>query len=277
MKINHQVIQTVLFLSLPLACDFIMPKTVFEEPIKKRTINLAYHIGEQLTILRGTDTIKYDISHNKKSKFSYIVRNEVDTVFFGTVSKHKGMYLLNKRLQERKFRIYAIEQTDSTITGIESEIEQTYLIEEEIKAGNFSSAILDTLNQYILRADKKVGKNIFRSVLKKLTPDKLLFDEELIEIISQQDTSLHYNRYDQLENFTIIENVYPNPVTDILNIETNNSLVDYEFHLIDITGRILKMGILSEGVSEIDCSFLSQGEYFLVIKKTNESVKVIKK
>ena len=71
-------------------------------------------------------------------------------------------------------------------------------------------------------------------------------------------------------------NIYPNPVTNLLNLELNNS--NYSVTIIDLSGRIvLQPKMLSP--NQIDVSLLPKGVYFikLVNQDANEILQFIKK
>jgi CubicO group peptidase (beta-lactamase class C family) len=62
--------------------------------------------------------------------------------------------------------------------------------------------------------------------------------------------------------------VYPNPFTDVLNIQAN----EYEYYkVIDITGKEVQNGTLSKGNNLIDTQALKQGVYYLQINNENGS------
>ena len=63
MKKIYQSVSLLLFGVLG-ACDYAPPKTVFDQPIKKRNINLVRHLGERLTLLRETDTDRTPLAIN---------------------------------------------------------------------------------------------------------------------------------------------------------------------------------------------------------------------
>lgn len=67
--------------------------------------------------------------------------------------------------------------------------------------------------------------------------------------------------------------VFPNPITDVLNIEIEG---DFSFELLNINGESLKEGA-SENLEIIDFSDLAAGLYLLIIEKNDqkETVRVI--
>src|SRR5690606_8320848 len=79
-----------------------------------------------------------------------------------------------------------------------------------------------------------------------------------IEIITTTASSAEFFT----ENF----NMYPNPVTDVLNIESKNGLNASEIKITDMTGKVVKV---QKDVTSINVSNLSVGTYLIDIT-TNE-------
>ena len=66
---------------------------------------------------------------------------------------------------------------------------------------------------------------------------------------------------------------YPNPVKDLLIIETQEPGLKYQ--LIDVHGRVISNGFLHSSSEEIDCTTFPSGTYFLQVKK-HKTYKIIK-
>jgi len=66
---------------------------------------------------------------------------------------------------------------------------------------------------------------------------------------------------------------YPNPVSDILIIESKES--GFEFQLINNEGKVLRNGIIHSNLDEIDFSEYPPGIYYLQIEK-HKTHKIIK-
>jgi hypothetical protein len=66
---------------------------------------------------------------------------------------------------------------------------------------------------------------------------------------------------------------YPNPVKDILIIESLEP--GFEYQLMDANGRVIRNGIINANSEEIDFSSLSPGTYFLQTgkKRTHKIIK----
>jgi hypothetical protein len=79
-------------------------------------------------------------------------------------------------------------------------------------------------------------------------------------------------------NATPAISVYPNPVKDMLTINTNNELEDYNWIIYNVNGQIMKSGIGVTGVFGINTSELVNGFYFIVLKtnKNNQVVRFVK-
>jgi hypothetical protein len=67
---------------------------------------------------------------------------------------------------------------------------------------------------------------------------------------------------------------YPNPVVDILILETEK--LDLKYRLIDIQGSILQNGTIESSSYELDLTPLPSGIYFLWVEE-NQTHKIIKK
>lgn len=61
--------------------------------------------------------------------------------------------------------------------------------------------------------------------------------------------------------------LYPNPVRDILQIKFRSNTYHLEIEVLDITGRIVTDGILTEGFGEVDTSRLPGGLYWVSVEQ----------
>ncbi len=69
-------------------------------------------------------------------------------------------------------------------------------------------------------------------------------------------------------------NAYPNPVVDILIVETEK--LDLKYRLVDIHGQVLENGTINSSSFELDFTSFTSGIYFLWIEE-NQTHKIIKK
>ena len=65
--------------------------------------------------------------------------------------------------------------------------------------------------------------------------------------------------------------LYPNPVVNILNIKTDNQLINQPYTIIDGLGRVVLNGKLNEVESTINVEQLSKGIYYLKVASNNAS------
>src|SRR5690606_34256647 len=88
-------------------------------------------------------------------------------------------------------------------------------------------------------------------------------DEFTMEI---DDIEVVIGTVSSAEFFTENFNIYPNPVTDVLNIESKNGLNASEIKITDMTGKVVKV---QKDATSINVSNLSAGTYLIDIT-TNE-------
>lgn len=69
--------------------------------------------------------------------------------------------------------------------------------------------------------------------------------------------------------------IYPNPVKDILFLE--NTVPGQSYVLLDMTGKVLRQGVLNNAVEEIPVGDLARGIYFLKVGKgLSQTLKIVK-
>ena len=67
-------------------------------------------------------------------------------------------------------------------------------------------------------------------------------------------------------------NVYPNPATNVLNIELPNSTNYASFELTEITGKVILHGQLNNSLNSIDINQYCKGIYFLKVKISEQEI-----
>jgi hypothetical protein len=67
-------------------------------------------------------------------------------------------------------------------------------------------------------------------------------------------------------------NVYPNPATNVLNIELSNSTNFASFELTEITGKVILHGQLNNSLNSIDINQYCKGIYFLKVKISEQEI-----
>ena len=82
---------------------------------------------------------------------------------------------------------------------------------------------------------------------------------------------------DEAKDITLSCNVYPNPTTDILNLNISNfSLSNVQYYLYDLNGRVLKSDKVEKAITSISMENLKISSYFLKITQGNMLVKTFK-
>lgn len=114
--------------------------------------------------------------------------------------------------------------------------------------------------------------NIPTSISTNLTPmgSTVYYDFTNGEI-SNPPSCLFLNTNETHKNITLVK-VYPNPVSDVLKINTNKDFKDYE--IIDVSGKIISKNQLSS--KEISLSHLTAGNYFIKLKDQQGNVTLLK-
>lgn len=278
-KTKHKIVTAflaLLVITVFFGCD---DDVVFEEPVKGRLIDLSKKINTPFKIIRDGDTITYTVFYDDLSKLNYLIKSEKDTVFVGTVTKRNELFLLNRKLDNGKFYIHAIKFTDSTVIGLETEWLQNNIIKTELDNDNFSELIIDTSSNITLETNKRKGKEIFRLVIEKLTPEKLISPNSITyEDNKLKDTTDINEKKELITDNKIVNKVYPNPFIDFINVELVEK-APYVFHIFDAKGQHLKTVKLNTDDIKINLPNLKSGQYLLKVINTNkesETIRLIK-
>jgi len=81
-----------------------------------------------------------------------------------------------------------------------------------------------------------------------------------------------------VEEYSTIVTVYPNPFEDFIVLETNENLKDWKWHIIDTKGATLSQGVLNASENhEISVSDFAQGMYFLQLYDQNSELQYSRK
>lgn len=78
------------------------------------------------------------------------------------------------------------------------------------------------------------------------------------------------------ENEQISFSVFPNPATDILNIQFLGGLTNTSFEIIDLQGRKIQEGNLNSTNSKVDLTEMQAGNYFLKLGVSNKKIQFLK-
>lgn len=77
-----------------------------------------------------------------------------------------------------------------------------------------------------------------------------------------------------IHDFNIVRGIYPNPTTNIVNVQVSSQAVGSELRLYDMQGRLMKAQIIDNETIRIDLSTFANGIYLL--NAENQTVKIIK-
>ena len=85
---------------------------------------------------------------------------------------------------------------------------------------------------------------------------------------------------DEIPEISLELSIYPNPTTDVVFIRNENSNIEFNYQLFEITGKLIASSSKMVQVDQIDMTSFKTGAYILFIQSnTNitKSFKIIKK
>jgi Secretion system C-terminal sorting domain len=253
------------------------PKSTFDSPFPKSNRDLTNILCDTLRVKSGNDTLTLSISAYKNYNLIVDCKSS-DTLFKGTVSKYRGLYLFSQQLNDTAYWIYAVKLKDNLIYGLNSALQQTFLIDSAIVKGQHIKLVKYITTESIrLHPNKRELKTLFSSIIETIEPDTILEFNNSSHLLA--DTS-HLVVQIDAEDFDFLSKVYPNPTTDFVNIELQHKS-NITYQLSDIYGRIILNGQFTEAKSRIDLTAQGVGAYHLklVNQKDNqvETIKIVKR
>ena len=66
--------------------------------------------------------------------------------------------------------------------------------------------------------------------------------------------------------------IFPNPSSDIVNIEVSKALLGGEYKIIDYGGRSVNEGIITSSILQIDVTKEARGSYYLLVKNGEQTI-----
>ncbi|CAN5459769.1 hypothetical protein BH10BAC1_BH10BAC1_11390 [soil metagenome] len=265
------------FITLTSCGDTIIRQTTFDAPFPKRNRDLSNILGNEFSIKSGNDTLNFKIISNKNSNL--IINSQTDdTLFYGKVSKFRGLYYFNYKHNDTSYSIHAVKITDSLIYGLTWSWTQNIQTGEEIRKGNYPNLVkyINADTSIIrLHTNKYEMKKMFSTFITQYDPDTILFfkDGKL------QETSRLVKENNSFEEMDYVSKVYPNPTKNIINIDLKQK-ENTTFQLTDTRGKLINEGHLNELQNKIDLTQQPSGIYILrvtnIADKESESVKIIK-
>jgi hypothetical protein len=112
-------------------------------------------------------------------------------------------------------------------------------------------------------------------------------DENTVVVHDARVSNLYYQEFRGLlismgvissiedENGQFVMTVFPNPTTDVINLEVSNEYIGTEFTLSDINGRLIEVLNVNAHLTSLDVSGLEPGIYVLRSAKLNRSLQVV--
>ncbi|MDP1725334.1 MAG: T9SS type A sorting domain-containing protein [Bacteroidota bacterium] len=264
------------------SCDdskTLKPLSTFDTPFPKRNKDLSLILGDQLTIKTATDdTLILKIISNQNNNL--IINSETgDTVFFGTVSKFRGLYYFSEQLNDSSYWIYAVKIAEPLIYGLTSKWMQLFYVDEAIKKGSnkklvkYINADTSTIKLY---SDKRELKKLFSSFIDKIQPDTII---HYLNTVPVTEGSTNIIAAIDPEDFNYISKAYPNPTSGIITIELQQKNKS-EYQLSDFNGAIILEGTFNEISNKMDLSKQQPGMYTLTILNVSdqqkETIKIMK-
>lgn len=76
-------------------------------------------------------------------------------------------------------------------------------------------------------------------------------------------------------NFNLEASVYPNPTTDVLILSFNELKEDFNYQVLDMAGKLLTNGKITNNQMQLDFSSYAAGSYYVdIISNNNKKVKI---
>ncbi|MFB6257917.1 MAG: T9SS type A sorting domain-containing protein [Flavobacteriales bacterium] len=244
-------------------------------------------MGERFALLKNGDTALYRLSFNRSDRYNSIVKMpEQDTVFYGTVSKYKGLYFLNERRPNARFWIGAIEiekglfQGTPKIHGLGTLREQMHHLEEKVRAGKLNHLVKEghgSEEKILLRPEESSLYQVYSSILDSIPPDTLVDTDESSVPSDDGKEKLFPDK----KEASIVKKFYPNPAREECHLVMREK-GSWNYLLVDMQGKKKREASFEGERTRIDISHLKAGTYVLRIwdrkgKKKEERLKLIKK
>ena len=252
----------------------------FDSPFPKQNKKLTNILGNQLILKRKYDTLYLKISSDKN--FNCVINSKTgDTTFYGTVCKFRGLYYFSEKTYDDLYYINAVKISDGLIYGFGEGWYQMQDLAHEIQRGEYRKLVSfinsDSVRDEIrLHPDKHEMKLYYSSRISQTIPDTILIVKN--NSLRTVDTSNMMTYVDPEEN-VILSRVYPNPTTDIINIELQQK-DNVSFQLTNINGKTIQQGQFSKTSNQLDIKNQPTGIYILTLLNATdnqkENIKIIK-
>lgn len=237
----------------------------FDSSFPRPNKDLSLVLGKNLTLKNGADTLELAISSSKESNLITEVPSG-DTVFYGKVSKFRGLYYFSQAVNDTSYLIHAVKISDDLVYGLGSVLYQTALIDEEVRKGRVPMLIKyvsPDSSSIRLHPEKKELRKLYSGIISKIIPDTLLQYKKKAAFDLKPTLAAEQL---EAEEAAFLYKVYPNPISDYVKVELEQP-VDYR--LLDINGTAMITGNLSEKVNTVHTAKLKPGVYLLVLTGTD--------
>src|ERR1700739_2895685 len=258
----------------------VIPKSTYDAPFPKKNRDLTELLGNKLYIKRGKDTTMFNVTYLDKRNL--ITEKNGDTIFYGTVSKFRGLYYFSQQLNDTSYLIYAVNIKGNYLYGLNAPWYEGIVIDHHVLKGEYKGLVKKiSADGTVIRLhpDKKEMKKMYAMIMDSLPPDTLIFVTQKNITPAKIDTASITRSIDP-DDFEMFSKVYPNPATTEVNVELQQKS-DVKYSLSDITGKALSNGELHDSINKVDVSSLKDGIYILTLAKADgkgeESVKIIKR
>ncbi len=279
MKKIKRTYLTLFFTLVLCGCDDskIIPNVSFDSPFPKRQKNLSYILGEKFTFVSEDDTQTVKVSFDSKTRFNYLINTKTgDTLSRCWVSKFRQLYYFTEQLNDTSYWIYAVSITDTEIKGLQSGWEQMLALQGEIDKGNFSELVKyqDSIKHITrLTFNKTTLRNFYKTLIDSLPTVKIINVIEDNKEINQTDTITASTSKEDLEQgASIVKNFYPNPATEIFNIEFVEE-GHFKIYVNDASGKTVKSTEVNSDRTIISLTGMKPGTYYVktIETETNET------
>ena len=250
-------------------------KATFDSPFPKRNRDLSKILGDTLQLEGWCIGSDFKIVSNRK--LNYIINIDTrDTLFKGTVCKYKDLYYLSEQVNDTAFRIFALKVTDSLIYGFRNYI-QYFKIDSAVGHGKYPKLVkyVDSNKNIRLHPNKKELRKLFTYIMLDTDPCYIVHPSANIKVKEEEPVSANI----ETEDFETLSKVYPNPASDIVNVDLYEKNKATPYYVSDMNGKIVLHGQFNEISNKIDLSQLANGNYNLSLvtpEKQTETLKIIK-
>jgi hypothetical protein len=243
----------------------------FDKPFPKRNRNLARILGDVIEIEGRCQPLTLGIVSTRKSNI-IINLTQGDTIFNGTVCKYRDLYYLNEKINDTTYRIFALKITDSLIYGLQNYLQYAQ-IDSTIEHGDYSKLVYHKKQNTIrLHPNKRELRKLYTSLLYK-TPPFVIIKATAKNVTNEAEETIQSIEAD---DYDLIANVYPNPATDILNIQLHEQTNAAFYLLSDLQGKTVLQGPLQGTANKVDISRLAIGTYALTVSDAAQQTEIVK-